>query len=91
MRFRLYSLTRELHSYVGLFLSPFVLVFAVSVILLNHPDLPLGRYSMDAMSASLSFMILSGIYLRYRRTRRILGTTLPLALGMAVLSYFLIF
>ncbi len=37
-----YSLTRDLHLYVGLFLSPFVLVFAVSVVLLNHPGIPLG-------------------------------------------------
>ncbi len=42
MRMRLYSLTRDLHSYVGMFLSPFVLVFAASVVLLNHPGLPLG-------------------------------------------------
>ncbi|HYK87588.1 MAG TPA: PepSY-associated TM helix domain-containing protein [Acidobacteriota bacterium] len=37
-----YVLTRNLHLYIGLFLSPFVLVFAVSVILLNHPGIPLG-------------------------------------------------
>ncbi len=37
-----YSLTRNLHLYVGLFLSPFVLLFAVSVVLLNHPGIPLG-------------------------------------------------
>ena len=33
---RLYLLTRDLHLYVGLFLSPFVLVFAVSVFYLVH-------------------------------------------------------
>ena len=32
----LYRWTRDLHLYVGLFLSPFVLLFAVSVLFLNH-------------------------------------------------------
>lgn len=33
---RLYLLTRDLHLYVGLFLSPFILVFSVSVFYLVH-------------------------------------------------------
>jgi len=33
---RLYLVTRDLHLYVGLFLSPFVLIFAVSVFYLVH-------------------------------------------------------
>ena len=33
---RFYLLTRDLHLYVGLFLSPFVLVFSVSVFYLVH-------------------------------------------------------
>lgn len=33
---RLYLVTRDLHLYIGLFLSPFVLVFAVSVFYLVH-------------------------------------------------------
>lgn len=33
---RLYLITRDLHLYVGLFLSPFVLVFSVSVFYLVH-------------------------------------------------------
>ena len=33
---RLYLVTRDLHLYIGLFLSPFVLVFAVSVVYLVH-------------------------------------------------------
>lgn len=33
---RLYLWTRDLHLYVGLFISPFVLVFAISTIYLNH-------------------------------------------------------
>jgi hypothetical protein len=32
----LYTWTRDLHLYVGLFISPFLLVFAVSVLFLNH-------------------------------------------------------
>lgn len=43
MRRRIYLLTTDLHRYIGLFLSPFVLVFAVSVVLLNHPGIPSGR------------------------------------------------
>ena len=33
---RLYLITRDLHLYIGLFLSPFVLLFAVSVFYLVH-------------------------------------------------------
>jgi len=39
---RLHRWTRDLHLYLGLFVSPFVLVFAISVILLNHTWLPWG-------------------------------------------------
>jgi hypothetical protein len=39
----IYRRTRDLHLYVGLFLSPFVLVYAVSAILLNHAALPWGH------------------------------------------------
>ena len=38
----LYRWTRDVHLYVGLFVSPFVLVYAVSAILLNHAYLPWG-------------------------------------------------
>lgn len=34
---RVYTWTRDLHLYLGLFVCPFVLVFAVSTISLNHP------------------------------------------------------
>ena len=34
----LYSPIRDLHLYVGLFLCPFVLLFAISTVLLNHPS-----------------------------------------------------
>ena len=37
---RFYRLTRDLHLYLGLFSSPFVLVFAISVFFLVHTWLP---------------------------------------------------
>lgn len=39
---RIYRTTRDLHLYVGLFISPFVAVFALSVFFLNHAWLPWG-------------------------------------------------
>lgn len=33
-----YSLVRSLHLYLGLFISPFILVFSISVIVFNHPQ-----------------------------------------------------
>ena len=33
---QLYRWTRDLHLYLGLFVSPFILLFAVSVFFLNH-------------------------------------------------------
>lgn len=38
----LFRWTRDLHLYVGLFISPFVLLFAASVFYLNHGKLVLG-------------------------------------------------
>jgi hypothetical protein len=40
MRQRFYRLVRDLHLYLGLFSSPFVLVFAISVFFLVHAWLP---------------------------------------------------
>src|SRR6267142_2773807 len=40
MRGRVYRLIRDLHLYLGLFSSPFVLVFAISVFFLVHVWLP---------------------------------------------------
>src|SRR3954454_19670223 len=40
MKRRFYLLTRDLHLYFGLFSSPFVLVFAISVFFLVHAWLP---------------------------------------------------
>ena len=36
---RLYVVTRDLHLYLGLFISPFILLFALSVPLLVHPGM----------------------------------------------------
>jgi hypothetical protein len=51
----LYPWTRDLHLYLGLWVSPFVLVFAASVILLNHPSIPLGRAPSVARTAAVQF------------------------------------
>jgi hypothetical protein len=40
MKGRIYRLIRDLHLFVGLFISPFVLVFAISVFFLAHAWLP---------------------------------------------------
>ena len=40
MRQTFYAVVRDLHLYVGLFLSPFVLVFAISVVFLVHSWVP---------------------------------------------------
>jgi hypothetical protein len=40
MRGRFYPVIRDLHLYLGLFISPFVLVFAISVFFLVHSWLP---------------------------------------------------
>ena len=33
-----YSLVRLLHLYLGLFISPFILIFSISILVLNHAD-----------------------------------------------------
>lgn len=43
MNERLYRMTRDLHLYFGLFISPFVVVFAASVFFLVHAWLPKAR------------------------------------------------
>jgi hypothetical protein len=43
MRKRFYLITRDLHLYTGLFVSPFVVVFALSVFVLVHPSSEAGR------------------------------------------------
>jgi hypothetical protein len=41
----LYRWTRELHLYFGLFISPFLLLFAASVFFLNHGKVPADRFT----------------------------------------------
>lgn len=45
---RLYRSTRDLHLYLGLFVSPFILLYAVTVVLLNHAYLPWGGPDAEA-------------------------------------------
>jgi hypothetical protein len=40
MRLRFYQLTRDLHLYLGLFISPFVLLFSVTVFFFVHSWIP---------------------------------------------------
>lgn len=40
MKNRFYSVTRDLHLYLGLFISPFVLLFCISVFFLVHSWIP---------------------------------------------------
>ena len=56
---RFYLITRDLHLYVGLFLSPFVLVFSVSVFYLVHglaqrpaPDQPASSRTVNDLGCS---------------------------------------
>jgi len=44
----LYRWTRDLHLYFGLFISPFVLIFAASVLFLNHAKVAADRWSSVA-------------------------------------------
>jgi hypothetical protein len=55
----LYSWTRDLHLYLGLAIGPLVLVFAASVLILNHP--PAETASSPAASASAAVRIPEGI------------------------------
>jgi hypothetical protein len=47
----LYRWTRDLHLYAGLFISPFLLLFAISVFFLNHAKIATDRFtSVDTIS-----------------------------------------
>jgi len=59
MRGRLYRLIRDLHLYLGLFISPFVLVFAISVFFLVHAWLP-GIASKTSTTRVVSGLPLPG-------------------------------
>ena len=45
---RLYLVTRDLHLYLGLLVSPFVIVFAVSVFFLNHAKIDTSTTASSA-------------------------------------------
>jgi len=47
-----YGLTRDLHLYLGLFIAPFVLIFAVSTFFLVHAWLPGGSPPLATRTAS---------------------------------------
>jgi hypothetical protein len=49
---RFYTWTRDLHLYLGLFISPFVLVFAISVIFLVHKWVPGSSAPVQTSTAS---------------------------------------
>src|SRR5215472_8635587 len=53
MNKRFYLVTRDLHLYLGLFISPFVLVFAISVFFLVHSWIP-GADNRDVSTTSVS-------------------------------------
>lgn len=46
---RLYDWTRHLHLYFGLFISPFIIIFTVSTILLNHGWKPVPQASVSTV------------------------------------------
>ena len=48
MKGRFYRLTRDLHLYLGLFISPFVLAFSISVFFLVHSWIP--RFAPETVS-----------------------------------------
>jgi hypothetical protein len=49
----LYRWLRDLHLYFGLFISPFVVVFAASVFFLNHAKVPMDQWETDETFANL--------------------------------------
>jgi hypothetical protein len=59
MKGRFYSLTRDLHLYFGLFISPFVLVFSISVFFLVHTWIP--RFASETSNTRVvSALVLPG-------------------------------
>jgi hypothetical protein len=49
---RLYAPTRDLHLYLGLFVSPFIVLYSVTVVLLNHAYMPWGGEAAEAETRS---------------------------------------
>jgi hypothetical protein len=60
----LYRWTRDLHLYAGLFISPFLLVFAISVFFLNHakvqPDRWTGRRTVSMVDVPADIVTRKG-------------------------------
>jgi hypothetical protein len=54
-----YQVTRDLHLYLGLFISPFVLVFSVSVIFLAYSWIPGAAGDGDLSRSSASHLMLA--------------------------------
>ena len=52
---RLYVVTRDLHLYAGLFLSPFVVVFAVSVFYLAHSQVAVESAAATRVATGVNF------------------------------------
>jgi len=57
---RFYGVTRDLHLYLGLFLSPLILVFAVSVFFLVHATIP-GASRLPAIRTVRDIHIPAGV------------------------------
>lgn len=53
----LYGWMRDLHLYLGLFLCPAILIFAVSTLLLNHPGQPAPATASGDTSSTHAVMI----------------------------------
>jgi len=53
-RNKLYLQTRNLHLYLGLFVSPFLLIYAISVFFLNHDWLPWSEANVEMTSHRIS-------------------------------------
>ena len=56
---RVYTWTRDLHLYFGLFISPFILVFSISVLFLNHAKV--GTDKWTAVETNQSVQVPPGI------------------------------
>lgn len=52
-----YRTTRDLHLYAGLFVSPFVLVYAFSAVILNHTFMPWGGEGGTVESRNVNVQI----------------------------------
>ena len=56
-----YGWTRDLHLYLGLFLSPFILLFAISTLFLNHTWNPRNGDSETVLTTSAHIAVPDGL------------------------------